>query len=691
MTMMVVENPLLATEGLPAFDRIEVGHVEPGVRGALAEVVAGFESIEKSATASWAGVMEPLERLEIRFAYFWSTVAHLMSVKNSEALREAYEAVQPEVVAFGLRMGQSRPIFEALVGLRDGAEWGGLSRAQQRAVELRIRAAERSGVGLEGEAKARFDEIAQELSKLATDFSNHVLDATKAYELIVTDAGDVEGWPKGLRQLTAASYREKNEGSEATAEAGPWRVTLDYPILGPFMEHSRNRAQRELVYRASSTKASSGKLDNSPLIDRILALRAENAGLLGFKSHAEYSLDAKMAPSVDGVREMLGGLVEASKPMASKELEELRGFAVARGHEGEFAHWDVPFWRERLSEERFGFTDEELRPYFPLPKVLLGLFSVCERLFGVTFEETEGVAPVWHEDVRYYRVLDEAGVEVAGFYVDPYARPVDKRGGAWMGGCLPRMMREGGLQLPVVHIVCNGTPPVDGTPSLMSFREVETLFHEFGHGLQGMLTTVDVADVSGISGVEWDAVELASQFMENWCYHKPTLMGMTEHVETGERLPDELFEKLVAARVYMAGWMTLRQVEFALTDLALHHEGVGDRSALEVYREISRAVSPMPATDDDRFLCSFSHIFAGGYSAGYYSYKWAEVLSADAFAAFEEAGLGDDDSVSELGRRFRDTVLALGGGEHPMAVFKSFRGREPEIEALLRHTGLLVG
>ncbi|WP_428389318.1 M3 family metallopeptidase [Mucisphaera sp.] len=682
------DNPLLITTGLPAFDRIEPAHVEPGVRAALAAVTEQFEAIEANAGPTWDAVMAPLERLEARFPYFWSPVGHLMSVKDSDDLRAAYEAIQPEVVAFGLRAGQSKPIYEALVGLRDGPHWPSLTPAQQRAVTLRIQAVERSGVALEGQAKERFEEIAKTLSKLATDFSNHVLDATKAFELIITNPADTEGWPTSLRQLAAASHRDANEGSEATPDNGPWRITLDYPSLGPFMEHSRNRAQRELVYRASNTKASSGDLDNTPLIDQILENRRDKIQLLGFDTYADYSLDAKMAPSVDKVRDMLHQLADAAKPIAEKELEELRAHAKTLGHEDELKHWDIAFYRERLREQKFDFTDEQLRPYFPLPRVLDGLFSLCTRLFGITFEQADADAPRWHDDVRYYRVLNEQSEQVAGFYLDPYARPADKRGGAWMDQCLGRMRRESGLQLPIVHLVCNGTPPVDGKPSLMSFREVETLFHEFGHGLQGMLTTVDVADVAGINGVEWDAVELASQFMENWCYHKPTLLGMTAHVDTGEPLPDDLFNKIVAARTFMTGWMTLRQVEFALTDLALHHDPTNGRTPSEIHREISEQISPMPALPEDRFLCAFSHIFAGGYAAGYYSYKWAEVLSADAFAAFEEADLDDETAVTKLGHRFRDTVLALGGGRHPMDVFRDFRGREPQIDALLRHTGL---
>ena len=398
-----------------------------------------------------------------------------------------------------------------------------------------------------------------------------------------------------------------------------------------------------------------------------------------------------MAPDVASVERMIGELQAASQPHSEKDFGALEALAKASGQEEPVMHWDTSFWSERLREQKFDYTDDQLRPYFPLPKVLDGMFALAERLFDIEIARADDEdAHKWHEDVQFFKVLRD-GERIASFYLDPYSRPAEKRGGAWMNDCLGRRWRSGELRLPVVHLVCNGTPPVGDTPSLMSFSEVETLFHEFGHGLQGMLTTVDYADVAGLHGVEWDAVEIASQFMENWCYQKPTLIGMTAHMETGEPLPDDLFEKIVAARTFQAGSLMMRQLSFGKTDILLHSVFDPDsgETAFDVERRVTEEMSVLPPLPESRFLCSFSHIFAGGYAAGYYSYKWSEVLSADAFGAFEEAGLDDEEAVKTTGRKFRDTILALGGSKHPMDVYREFRGREPSTEALLRHNGLL--
>lgn len=689
--MNLDQNPLLVTDGLPRYDEILPEHVEPGVKNLLVQVEKQVEELEKTLTPTWDGLLKPLEDMDLPFEYAWGPVGHLMSVQNSDDLRKAHEAVLQDVVAFGLRVQQSRPIYEGLVAIRDGAEWEKLDEAQRRCVSLKIRAAEHAGVGLEGEAKERFNAIAKELSKISTDFSNHVLDATKAFELTVENKADTEGWPNSLRQVAAQSYAQAEEGREPNPEDGPWRITLDFPSFYPFMLHHRVRAHREQVYRAYVTRASSGELDNSDLIARTLKLRKEQAALLGFDTFADWSLAAKMAPNVVAVEQMFDELSSASKAHMQKDYEELEALAKEKGQTEPLLHWDMGFWSERLREQKFDYTDDQLRPYFPLPKVLDGLFGVVERLFGVTIEEAQGVdAHKWHKDVSLYQVLRD-GEHIASFYLDPYSRPAEKRGGAWMNECLNRRWVHGKLRLPVVHLVCNGTPPVGDTPSLMSFSEVETLFHEFGHGLQGMLTTVDYADVAGINGVEWDAVEIASQFMENWCYHKPTLIGMTSHVETGEPLPEALFDKICAARTFRAGSLMMRQLSFGKMDMMLHHnyDPNSAETAFDVERKVTTEMSVLPPLEEDRFLCAFTHIFAGGYAAGYYSYKWSEVLSADAFAAFEEAGLDNDDAVAETGRRFRDTILALGGGRHPMDVYRDFRGREPSTEALLRHNDLL--
>ena len=692
----LTDNPLMQREGLPAFDKIAPEHVVPGVEASLKEISDRFDAIEKDATPTWDGLLKPMEDLDRVFEYCWGPVGHLMSVKDSDALREAFMKVQPKIVQLGLRMGQSRPIYEALVAIRDGEEWAGLELAQQRIIEAKIKNMELAGVALEGDAKKRFVEISERLSSLSTDFSNHVLDATKAFELIVTDKADTEGWTTTLRAMAASSYNQAKEPeTDATSEAGPWRITLDGPSFVAFMQHSRNRAQREQVYRAFITRASSDKLDNQPLIIEILKLRKEKAALLGYENHAEISLATKMAGDVETVQKMFDELTAASGPGMQRDLEEVRAFAKEHGETEELMHWDLAFWAERMREQRFDYTDEELRPYFPLPRVLDGMFGICTKLFGVTFERDDAAAPKWQKDVQFYRVLESDGSHIASFYLDPYSRPADKRGGAWVNGCLGRRVVDGEVVIPVIHVICNGTNPVGdpdngGTPSLMSFDELITLFHEFGHALQGMLTTVDYADASGLSNIEWDAVEICSQFMENWCYHKPTVQGLTQHVETGESLPDELFDKLTQARTFRSGTLFMRQLLLGVIDMKLHtsFDPDGEQSFQSAYEEVANQYAALPPLPEDRWMCTFSHIFAGGYAAGYYSYKWSEVLSADCFGAFEEAGLDDDAKLAETGQRFKDTFLARGGGEHPMAVFEAFRGRKPSSESLIRHNGL---
>jgi oligopeptidase A len=614
-------------------------------------------------------------------------VSHLLGVRNEPALRAAHEAVQPDVVRFGMRMAQSRPVYDALVALSKSPAFGSLEPAQRRIVEVLVRDAVLSGVGLDGDARERFNALVTELAELQTRFSNNVLDATKAFALVLRDPADVEGLPESALELAAQS-------AEQAGDTGSWRLTLDQPSLVPALQHLKKREHRETLYRAHVTRASSGETDNAPLIARILELRREEAKLLGFASYAELSLATKMAPDVSAVEKLQEELRRASYSAAQRELEELRAFSRERGETRELANWDVAYWAERLREERFAYSEEELRPYLPLPRVLDGLFGLAERLFGVKIRAADADAPVWHPDVRFFRVSDEAGEPLAAFYLDPYSRPAEKRGGAWMDECVgrSRLFRDpsGTARLPVAHLVCNQTPPVGEKPSLMSFDEVETLFHEFGHGLQHMLTRVEYGLASGIRNVEWDAVELPSQFMENWCYHRETLLSFARHYETGEPMPDALFEKLRSARTYRAGSAMLRQLFFGVVDLELHHrfEPKRGESVFDVERRIAKTTTVLPPLPEDRFLCSFGHIFAGGYAAGYYSYKWAEVLSADAFAAFEEAGLENAAELRAVGRRYRDTVLALGGSRPAMEVFKGFRGREPRTEPLLELYGL---
>lgn len=688
--MATPDNPLLATTGIPRFDQIKPEHVEPAIIKILEEAEKQLALIEENINPTWEGLIKPLEKLSTPFEYAWSPIGHLLNVKNTEKLREAHQKMQPKVVQFGLRAGQSRPIYDGLIAIRDGLEWDKLDAAQRRVITLKIRNAKHSGVGLSGDAKKRFNEISTELSRLGTDFMNHVLDATKAYEFIITEKADTEGWPNNLLQLTSQSYNSEKKTDKSTPESGPWRITLDAPVIAPFLKHSRRRDQREKLLRAYSTRADSGKWDNQPLIARILLLRKELSGLLGFDNYADLSLDSKMAPSVAAVFDMLDELFTASKPHQLKEFKQLEKTALEGGQVEPLNHWDTGFWSERLKEKLFDFTDDELRPYFPMQKVLDGVFKLTEYLFGVTIKEADGEAPVWNPDVRYYKVY-EAGEPVASFYTDVYSRPSEKRGGAWMDNCLDRRVIDGKVRLPVVFLNANGTPPVGDKPSLMSFGEVTTLFHEFGHCLQGMLTTVDIADVSGINGVEWDAVEICSQFMENWCYNEPILKNISGHWKTGAPLPDHYVEKLKKTRVYMAARAMVRQLEFGLTDMTLHSifDPEGDETAFDVHQKIAEKTKIIPPIKDDHFLCAFNHIFAGGYAAGYYSYKWAEVLSADVFSVFEKIGLENDQEVQKMGKLFRESFLALGGSVEPMEIFKGFMGREPSTDALLRHSGLL--
>ena len=696
-SMVVTKNTLLIGKGLPPFESIKSEDVVPAITELLIELEQELINLEGTVKPTWNDLVEPLQKLEDRLTWSWGILGHLMGVKNSPELRKAYNEIQPKVVEFINKLNQSQPIYQAFKNLSNSDSWENLDVGQKRIVEAAIKDAELSGVSLEGEKRENFNAIELELAELSNKFSNNVLDATKAFSLTLTKKEEVDSLPPSLLSLAAQAARD--DGAEnATAENGPWRITLDYPSFIPFMQHCKKRELREQLYKASISRASSEELNNYPLIQRILELRQEKTKILGFNSYAELSLATKMAPSVAAVEKLLEELRSVSYDAAVKELEELKQFAASKNapEANDFKRWDMSFWSERLREEKFSFTVEELRPYFPLPQVLDGLFSLVKRIFGINITAADGEAPLWHEDVRYFQISDETNTPIAYFYLDAYSRPAEKRGGAWMDECINRAkIVENGqkiLRLPVAYLQCNQTPPVDGKPSLMSFSEVETLFHEFGHGLQHMLTTVDYGGAAGINNVEWDAVELPSQFMENWCYDRSTLFGMAKHYETGETLPEHYYQKLLAAKNYMSGGGMLRQLHFALVDIELHHryQVGGKETVVELRRRVAETTTVLPILPEDAFLCAFSHIFAGGYAAGYYSYKWAEVLSADAFAAFEEAGLGNQQAIAICGQRFRDTVLALGGSLHPMEVFKTFRGREPNTEPLLRHSGLVA-
>ena len=691
MTNKTNINPLLIGEGLPPFADITPDKIVPGITELLKQLEQELSQLETNVKATWQDLVEPLSQIEERLRWSWGIIGHLMGVKNSPELREAYETVQPELVKFTNKLSQSKPLYEGFVKIKNSQEWQKLESAQQRIIESGIREAELSGVALEGEKKERFNQIKLEIAELSTKFSNNVLDATKAFKLKLTSPEEVDGLPASLLSLAAQTARSEGEET-ATPENGPWVITLDYPSYVPFLKFSKRRDLREKVYRAFISRAGEGEYDNNPLIDRILTLKKEQAEILGYSNYAKVSLARKMADSVEDVEKLLEELRVVSYPAAQKELQELEKFAQTN----DLQPWDVSYWAEKRRETLFNFTEEELRPYFPLNQVLDGLFGLAKRIFGVTITPVDGEAPVWHEDVKYFQVADENNQVIAHFYLDAYSRPAEKRGGAWMDDCLGRakLIKEGKTitRLPVAYLTCNQTPPVDGKPSLMTFAEVETLFHEFGHGLQHMLTVIDYAGASGINNVEWDAVELPSQFMENWCLEKNTLFGMAKHYETGETLPQHYYDKLVAAKNYMSGSAMLRQLHFSLLDIELHsrYQPNSGETPHQVRDRIAKTTTVMPPLPEDQFLCSFGHIFSGGYSAGYYSYKWAEVLSADAFSAFEEVGLENETAIASVGKRFRDTVLALGGSLAPMEVFKAFRGREPQTEALLRHSGLLA-
>ncbi len=692
-----IMNPLLQGQGLPPFAEIRPEQVVPAITELLGQVNAELTQLEANIIPTWAGLVEPLDKLTERIGWSWSIIGHLMGVKNSPELRTAHEQMQPQVVQFWMRLGQSTALYQGYQAIKASAEWATFEPAQKRIIEAAIRDMELSGVGLTGAPKQRFNDIQLALAEIANKFSNNVLDATKAYSLTLTQPDEITGLPASL--LAQAAQAARAAGHEAaTPTDGPWVITLDVPSYLPFMQHSQRRDFREQIYKAFVSRAASGEYDNLGNIDRILELRREMSNILGFDNFAELSLASKMAPNVAAVESLLESLRSASFEAAKQDLEDLRAFAISKGaaEANNLKHWDLAYWSERLREAKFDFNAEELRPYFPLEQVLSGLFNLAHKLFGIAITAADGQAPIWHPDVRYFQVANEQRQPIAYFYLDAYSRPAEKRGGAWMADCVSRAKLSDAdgskVRLPIAYLTCNQTPPVDGKPSLMTFGEVETLFHEFGHGLQHMLTTVDYVGASGISNVEWDAVELPSQFMENWCYHRPTLLSLGKHYETGEPLPEQYYQKLLAARTFMSGSGMLRQIHFSWLDLELHSRYVpgGAETVPDVRNRLAKISMVIPPLPEDNFLCSFGHIFAGGYAAGYYSYKWAEVLSADAFAAFEDAGLDDPDAIGSTGRRFRDTVLSLGGSQHPMEVFTAFRGREPDPAALLRHNGLVA-
>ncbi len=675
-------NPLLELDDLPAFDRIEAEHVVPAVRQVLGEVQ---EDIEKLLAAgppfTWENTLAPLELALNRLHRVWSPVSHLNAVMNSDALREAYNACLPELSAFETRLGQHKGLYRAVRDIAESPDFARLDAAQRQSVRHRLRDFRLSGIELDEAGQARFRDIQQRLSELQSRFQENLLDATNGWQKHVTDEASLAGLPDSARDLARQNAAEKRLDG--------WLFTLDFPSYFPVLAYADDRALREEVYTAYITRASdagpnAGRWDNGPVMEEILALRHESARLLGFDNYAEYSLATKMAESPQQVLQFLEDLAGHSVEAAREDMRALREFAREQGFNAGMQAWDVPYWSEKLRKQRHDLSQDMLKPWFPDSRVIEGMFAVVERLYGVRIRERDGV-PVWHPEVRFFEIRDAGGSLRGRFYLDLYAR-ANKRGGAWMDDCASRLHIGSQRQVATAYLTCNFSPPIGDRPALLTHDEVTTLFHEFGHGLHHMLTRVDYPSVSGINGVAWDAVELPSQFMENWCWEREPLDMISSHVDTGEPLPDELFERLRGARNFQSAMQMVRQLEFALFDMRLHAEYDPARGGRidDILREVREQVSVVPVADFNRFAHGFAHIFGGGYAAGYYSYKWAEVLSADAFSLFEESGVFD----AAAGRRFLENILEAGGSADPMELYRAFRGRDPDIQALLRHSGL---
>lgn len=672
---MNAENPLLREASLPAFDQIRPEHVEVAIREVIDDNRARIHTLESLPEPRFETVVEPLEELHHRLSRTWSPVGHLNGVMNNEALRERYNACLPLLAAYDTDLSQNDKIYQALLAVQHH-EGQSLDEVQRALLEHEITDFRLAGVALTGEKKERYKAVMLELSSLAAKFEENVLDATNAFTHLIVDEKDLEG----LNPTIVAQARER---AQAAGQQG-WLLGLEQPTYVAVMTDARSPALREAYYRAWSTRASANgptpaQFDNQQVMEDLLRLRHEAAQLLDFPDYATYALARRMAGSVEQVLTFLHDLARAARPAAERELAELTAFAGRK-----LDAWDLTFYSERLQEERYSISQEELRSYFPLPKVLAGLFGVIEKLFGVTVKPREGVA-VWHPDARYYDLFDAAGKLQGGFYLDPYAR-ANKRSGAWMDDCVGRKHLRSGNALPVAYLVCNALPGAPGQPAQLTHDDVVTLFHEFGHGLHHMLTRVDYPSIAGINGVAWDAVELPSQFLENYAWQPEVLRELTSHVETGAALPEEKIAQLLRTRSFQAGMATLRQVEFALFDFRLHAEYDPARGGRvqQILDEVRKEVAVIQPPAFNRFPNSFGHIFAGGYAAGYYSYKWAEVLAADAFSAFEEAGVFDRATA----QRFVDSILSRGGSREPLAAFTEFRGRAPRIEPLLRQHGI---
>lgn len=678
-----MSNPLLNFGGLPCFSQIEVEHVIPAVEQLLAENRNNIVELlsDSNKPFSWENLLQPLQEMEDRLNRGWSPVSHLNSVKNSESLRAAHEHCLPLLSDYHTELGQNEALYHAIKSISVSQEYLSLSPAQKKIIQNNLRDFHLSGIDLDEAHKKRYKEIQQQLSKLQSSYENNVLDATNGWSENILDESQLCGLPDSARAMAKqTAAREKLQG---------WLFNLEFPSYFAIMTYAERRELREKFYIAYTSRASdqgpdAGKWDNTDIMERILSLRQELAQLLGFSNYAEYSLATKMADSTDEVIDFLQQLAEKSKAVAEKDITELKKFASAHLGIEQLQAWDLNYAAEKLRQHQYELSQETLKPYFPENQVLDGLFGIVNKLYGITITAVAGVE-TWHPDVRFYEITDAQSILRGQFYLDLYARP-HKRGGAWMDECIVRNAYQGMVQIPVAYLICNLTPPVGDEPALFTHDEVITLFHEFGHGLHHMLTQVDYSGVSGINGVAWDAVELPSQFMENWCWEKESLALIARHYKTGEVLPDEIFAKMQAAKNFQAGMQMLRQLEFALFDFNLHsyYQCNGKPQVQQTLDETRQQVAVFMPPEINRFQHAFTHIFSGGYAAGYYSYKWAEVLSADAFSLFEENGIFDQ----QTGESFLHNILEMGGTEEPMELFVRFRGRKPEVNALLRHSGI---
>jgi oligopeptidase A len=677
-----INNPLLEKQSLPDFKQIKTEHILPAIEAILSESKQAIDSLLDSNSAyTWENFIEPMEKIDQRLSEAWSPVGHMHSVIDSDELRLAYDACLPLLSEYSTEMGQNRKLFKAFESIHDNCLQD-LDSVQQKIIIDSLRDFKLAGVALEGEAKKRYGEIRKRLSEISSNYEKNILDATMAWHKTFADKTSLKGLPdSALAQAQQSAKIRQQQG---------YMITLEFPSYLAVITYAEDRKLREEIYTAFSTRASdqgpnAGEFDNGEIMDELLSLKHELANLLDFNNYAELSLATKMAQQPQQVFNFLNDLASRSKQQAETEFAELKKFAKKLDGITDFQPWDASYYSEKLREQKYAFNEEELRPYFPEQQVIKGMFAITTELYGVSFKQRNDVS-CWHDDVRYFDVLDASGNIQAGFYLDLYARQ-HKRGGAWMDDCRNRMcLSDGSKEIAVAYLTCNFNSPVGDAPALFTHDEVVTLFHEFGHGLHHMLTEIDYPQVSGISGVPWDAVELPSQFNENFCYHPETLNLISGHYQTGEPLPSTMVDKILAARNFQSAMMMLRQIEFSLFDFHLHHDfdannGLSVQQTLDKIRQQIAVLIP-PAFN--RFQNGFSHIFSGGYSAGYYSYKWAEVLSSDAFSRFEDEGILN----SATGRDFLEQVLAKGGSEEPMALFKAFRGREPSIEPLLKHSGI---